>query len=822
MNLSIASQQVRRNADIRAALILVALAAAIGCQVAAAHSADASWPLASSLAVVSNAVFLQTDTPPAAKPAPGAAGTEPAKAATKDPAPSPTDTPSSTNTPSTPVAKPESPATPSAPPARSFRLQESDDEPLPLESTQTAADLARTDARAWYATGRVLEERNDLTGALDAYRRALQNDPKAIDAIRALIPLAFNQGLTDEAMTWSSELVRLDAGSFELFRKLAEYEFRQGNLPGALNWLEQASKATDADRESPLFVLVQLQLARLYREVGKTVQAADAFAVVMDALQSPEKFKLNFQTKSQLLNNSGELYEQMAEAFLDAGRGEPAKTAFNKWAEARKASPGALGFQLARVYLLDKQFDLAATELQKYFDAQLQSRGRAAYQLLVDILRSNKRDAELLPKLQQLADDDENNSTLQFFYADELFAAGQFDAAEQRYKSALAKGDDSAGFAGLARLYRSQKRVSDLISTLSKGFQTGGEIELIEPEIKAIASDEELCTAVLTEGEKRVAAENEKLTVGVAYILARIAVGGSRTPQAVRFYQIVLKERRDLAGIIYEELGQHLLEAREFTEAARIFTEAVGDDAASDKRIEFQLSMSQALGLAGKKTEALAALEQVRRTAPPGLRLYTEFQEAWIYFNAHELPEAARRFEELSKNTDQSAQGRRIAQRSLFTLSSVLVQMGELARGEAILEELFRNNPEEPQANNDLGYLWADQGKNLEQAETMIRKALAAEPDNGSYLDSLAWVLFKRGKPEEALVPIEKAIKIPTNNADETLWDHYGDILNAAGKTDAAVAAWNKALKLGEKSTRRDDKLMQRIKQKLMPTASGS
>ena len=50
--------------------------------------------------------------------------------------------------------------------------------------------------------------------------------------------------------------------------------------------------------------------------------------------------------------------------------------------------------------------------------------------------------------------------------------------------------------------------------------------------------------------------------------------------------------------------------------------------------------------------------------------------------------------------------------------------------------------------NNDLGYLYAEQGKNLEKAETMIRKAVADEPENSAYLDSLGWVLFKRGKAQ--------------------------------------------------------------------------
>ena len=54
--------------------------------------------------------------------------------------------------------------------------------------------------------------------------------------------------------------------------------------------------------------------------------------------------------------------------------------------------------------------------------------------------------------------------------------------------------------------------------------------------------------------------------------------------------------------------------------------------------------------------------------------------------------------------------------------------------------------PDDAGAMNDLGYLWADQDKNLQRARRMIRKAVDAEPDNAAYRDSLGWVLFRLGR----------------------------------------------------------------------------
>ena len=91
------------------------------------------------------------------------------------------------------------------------------------------------------------------------------------------------------------------------------------------------------------------------------------------------------------------------------------------------------------------------------------------------------------------------------------------------------------------------------------------------------------------------------------------------------------------------------------------------------------------------------------------------------------------------------------------SLSVIYVNQGDYGKGEAQLELLLQRNPDDPGPNNDLGYLYAEQGKNLEKAESMIRKALQEDPDSFAYLDSLGWVLFKRGKVKEALEPLKKA-----------------------------------------------------------------
>ena len=113
-----------------------------------------------------------------------------------------------------------------------------------------------------------------------------------------------------------------------------------------------------------------------------------------------------------------------------------------------------------------------------------------------------------------------------------------------------------------------------------------------------------------------------------------------------------------------------------------------------------------------------------------------------------------------------------------------------------------------------MGYLWAEQGKNLERAEKMIRKALKAEPDNPAYLDSLGWVLFKLDRIEEAIPPLEQATQ-NSFGGDATLWDHLGDVLLKAMQTEKAIEAWQTALEHSEEENSPDLQLNERIKEKL-------
>ena len=130
-----------------------------------------------------------------------------------------------------------------------------------------------------------------------------------------------------------------------------------------------------------------------------------------------------------------------------------------------------------------------------------------------------------------------------------------------------------------------------------------------------------------------------------------------------------------------------------------------------------------------------------------------------------------------------------------FQMGAQLERAQRLDEAAATFQRCLDRKADFAPALNYLGYMWADQGTNLEAARKLIQKAVDLEPKNAAYLDSLAWVLFKLGEPKAALTHIEAALQYQ-EGPDATLFDHLGDIHLAAGNPGEARKAWEQSVKL--------------------------
>ena len=110
------------------------------------------------------------------------------------------------------------------------------------------------------------------------------------------------------------------------------------------------------------------------------------------------------------------------------------------------------------------------------------------------------------------------------------------------------------------------------------------------------------------------------------------------------------------------------------------------------------------------------------------------------------------------------------------------------------------------EAYNYIGYMWADHNMNLDEAEAMIRRALESEPNNASYMDSLGWVEFRKGKFDQALNDLLRAAKTVEHD-DPVVFEHIGDTYLKLNRVPEALDVWQKALALDPKNKTLTDKI---------------
>ena len=100
--------------------------------------------------------------------------------------------------------------------------------------------------------------------------------------------------------------------------------------------------------------------------------------------------------------------------------------------------------------------------------------------------------------------------------------------------------------------------------------------------------------------------------------------------------------------------------------------------------------------------------------------------------------------------------------------------------------------PDQPFVLNYLGYAWADMGRNLDRARQMIQKAAERRPNDGAITDSLGWVAYRQGDVGEAVRTLERAVELEPEDA--TINAHLGDAYWAAGRKIEARFQWQRAL----------------------------
>jgi tetratricopeptide (TPR) repeat protein len=148
--------------------------------------------------------------------------------------------------------------------------------------------------------------------------------------------------------------------------------------------------------------------------------------------------------------------------------------------------------------------------------------------------------------------------------------------------------------------------------------------------------------------------------------------------------------------------------------------------------------------------------------------------------------------------------------RLLFERGAALERAGRRGEAEQVLAEAIERNPANAMALNYLGYMLADSGRRLKDSLAYVERALALDPDNPAYLDSLGWALFKMERYAPAEEKLRAALRYDAT--DPVLREHLGDLLIATGRPEEAVREWEAALECGHEEPDRIREKMQRVR----------
>ncbi len=129
----------------------------------------------------------------------------------------------------------------------------------------------------------------------------------------------------------------------------------------------------------------------------------------------------------------------------------------------------------------------------------------------------------------------------------------------------------------------------------------------------------------------------------------------------------------------------------------------------------------------------------------------------------------------------------------LFLRGAMYERQKKYDLAEKAFRQVIDADPNNAEALNYLGYMFADQNIRLQEAQDLIKRALHFEPNNYAFLDSLGWVYYRLNRLEEAEQQLTRSLQL--SSKDPTIHDHLGDVYFKQGKIKEAIAQWQSSLK---------------------------
>ena len=434
-----------------------------------------------------------------------------------------------------------------------------------------------------------------------------------------------------------------------------------------------------------------------------------------------------------------------------------------------------------------------------------------ALQALTSLLISTKREDEALPYLQK------------------LLAADASGANFLQLNRLLASNPDKAHTLKLVRqLVQPYPKIAQAHFALAQAAAGAGEAELALTEVRAASTlkpDWEL--PVLFEAQllqrqssalalQRLFAflERHPKAREVRLSYARLLVAERKYPEARSEFQTLSKDFPDDADVVFA-VGVLSLQLEDYAQAetnfkrlldlpyrdkntVRMYLGQIAEDQKNyaqalrwydevdSGELHLRAQMRHALVLAkqGKLDAARAYLHQVDAGSAEG-KVQLLVTEAQMLRDANRQQDAFDLIADALKNMPDQPE-------LLYDYAMLAEKVGRMDLLESSLRKLIRLQPDHAHAYNALGYSLADRNLRLPEAQQLIEKALKLSPDDPFIIDSMGWVLYRRGEQKQALEYLRKAY---TARPDPEIAAHLGEVLWVAGERGEAEKIWLEASK---------------------------
>ena len=264
----------------------------------------------------------------------------------------------------------------------------------------------------------------------------------------------------------------------------------------------------------------------------------------------------------------------------------------------------------------------------------------------------------------------------------------------------------------------------------------------------------------------------------LAFTLASVCDNVGLTDETKRYlmtFERLAKNQKSLQDRLprtYLSLGMIDYKQRHFGAAAEWFKQV---DTSSEFYPQSRLFLAQCLAAEERYKEAIEILENTKIDE----RLKTEF----LYKKAqilHDQGSIGAAYEAMKQALETDPDNATL----LYQCAIVANELHRLSDAEKYLQDAINFYPDEPDFYNTLGYLWVENNVNLDQAQALIEKALGKKPDNAAYLDSMGWLLFRKGQLTEAQKYLEKAAALLK---DKEILLHLAEVYQVQGATQKAM-----------------------------------